>query len=146
MNDPSTPSGETAPIQRKKATYIGAPDCFALELAARHVAEAFGIYAGQGYGIYVVGSAGARPDWRDVDVVAIVGDDTFAALFPNAAPGHHENDARWLLLTVAISRWMSEQTGLPIDFKFQPQTWANEKHRGRRNAIGIRIRKEHVDG
>jgi hypothetical protein len=81
-----------------------------------------------------------------VDVVAIVGDDTFAALFPNAAPGHHENDARWLLLTVAISRWMSEQTGLPIDFKFQPQTWANEKHRGRRNAIGIRIRKEHVDG
>lgn len=131
------------PPKRKKWIHIGAPACFALEEAARHVAEAFGAYRSNeddyGGGIYVVGSCLERPDWRDVDVRFIMSDAAFGRLFPDAGQ-HWEHDARWLLLTVAISERLSKLTGLPIDFQFQPQTHANEKHKGVRNAIGFRMK------
>lgn len=121
---------------RIKAVYIGAPACFALEQACQHVNAALG-----GYGCYVVGSALERQDWRDVDVRYILSDEEFDRLFPDAAGRCWEHDPRWLLLTVSISAWLSKQTGLPIDFQIQPQTHANERHKGPRNAIGIRVAK-----
>jgi hypothetical protein len=128
------------PVQkpRQKGVYIGAPACFALELACQHIRAAF-----PGFGCYVVGSALQRPDWRDVDLRFIMRDEEFASLFPDAdlRTGNWEFDPRWLLMTVAISRWLSDQTGLPIDFQFQPQTHANARHSGPRNAVGIRIAK-----
>lgn len=122
---------------RKKAIYIGAPACFALEEALRPVCEAFGAFDGAG-GCYVVGSALQRADWRDVDVRLILEDEAFAVLFPKAG-SYWEHDARWLTMTIAISERLSRLTGLPIDFQFQPQTHANERHRGSRNAIGLRF-------
>ncbi len=118
-----------------KVNYVGAPAIFALELACRDICDAFG-----GYGCYVVGSAIQRPDWRDVDLRFIMADEEFAQLFPNAGQ-HWEQDARWLLLTVSISERLSKISGLPIDFQFQPQTHANERHNGPRHAIGLRIAK-----
>jgi hypothetical protein len=118
---------------RKKSNYVGAPAIFALEQACMQICDAF-----DGYGCYLVGSSLERPDWRDVDVRYIMADDLFDSMF---GP-HWEHDARWLLLTVSISGWLSKVTGLPIDFQFQPQTHANEKHGGRRDAIGIRIARE----
>ena len=118
---------------RKKLVYIGAPACFKLELAIRQVCEAFGETA-----CYVVGSALERPDWRDVDVRLILEDEAFAQHFPNAG-NHWEQDTKWLLLTAAISDWLSKETGLPIDFQFQQQTHANKVHSGRRDAIGLRV-------
>lgn len=130
---------EDAP--RVKGVYIGAPACFALEEAIRPVCEAFGCYQGEGIrGCYVVGSALQRPDWRDVDIRLMLDDASFAEVFPNAGE-HWEHDARWLVLTVAISERLSKLTGLPIDFQFQPMTHANARHKGPRNAIGIRIAK-----
>lgn len=122
---------------RKKGIYIGAPACFQLELCCKLLNEAFTGH----FGCYVVGSVLERPDWRDVDVRMIMQDDAFSALFPDAhwEVNAWESDPRWLLLTVAISRWLSQQTGLPVDFQFQPQTKANEFHKGRRNAYGIRM-------
>jgi hypothetical protein len=122
--------------RRKKGVYIGAPACFALEQACQHIYDALG-----GYGCYVVGSALERQDWRDVDVRYILDDAEFETLFPDAADKNWEHDARWLLLTVSISAWLSQQTGLPIDFQIQPQTHANERHPGARNAVGLRIKK-----
>lgn len=116
-----------------KAIYVGAPACFALELACRDICDAF-----DGYGCYVVGSSLDRPDWRDVDLRFIMPDGAFAVLFPDAGR-HWEQDARWLLLTVSISERLSKVTGLPIDFQFQPQTHANKRHNGKRSAIGLRI-------
>lgn len=127
------------PVKRKKGVYIGAPACFALEEAVRHVAEAFGAYE-ECFGIYLVGSALERADWRDVDLRFIMPDEKFAELFPDAGD-HWEHDARWLLLTVAISERLSKLTGLPIDFQFQPQTHANKCHKGPRSAVGMRIAK-----
>jgi len=125
---------------RRKASYIGAPAVFALELACRQVCESF-----DSWGCYVVGSALERPDWRDVDVRMIMSDEQFAALFPDAGE-HWEHDARWLLLTVSISEHLSKVTGLPIDFQFQPQTHANERHKGNRNAVGMRITQREING
>ena len=118
-----------------KASYIGAPACFALELACRTINEAFGDYRCH---CYVVGSALERADWRDIDVRYIMPDDQFATLFPHAGQ-HWEQDARWLLLAVSISEHLSKVTGLPVDFQFQPQTHANERHKGNRHPIGIRL-------
>lgn len=122
-----------------KAVYIGAPACFALELAMQHVNLAFDR---DSYGSYVVGSCLERQDWRDVDVRMILSDEAFSRLFPDAADGAWEFDSRWLLLTTAISDWLRKQTGLPVDFQFQPQTHANAVHKKKRNAIGLRITKE----
>lgn len=119
------------PPKRDKSCYVGAPAIFALELACQDLNRAFG-----GYGCYLVGSALERADWRDVDVRMILDDEEFAALFPKAGT-HWEFDTRWLVMTVAISERLSKLTGLPIDFQFQPQSHANEVHKGRRNALGL---------
>lgn len=118
----------------KKATYIGAPACFMLEQACQQVVDAFGHW-----GCYLVGSALERQDWRDVDVRYILPDEEFSKLFPDAGQ-HWEHDPRWLLLTTSIAAWLSKQSGLPIDFQFQPQTHANERHKGLRSALGLRIK------
>jgi hypothetical protein len=121
---------------KRKASHVGAPAVFVLEQACQQIGDAFG-----DYGCYLVGSALERPDWRDVDVRFIMPDDEFDRLFPDAGHdgGWWEHDPRWLLLTVAISEHLSRLTGLPIDFQFQPQTHANERHKGgRRSALGMR--------
>jgi hypothetical protein len=131
-------------LKRRKAFYIGAPACFALELAVRQVCEAFGVYQGKRFGgCYIVGSVLERADWRDVDIRMILQDDVFAEHFPDSGD-HWENDAKWLLLTTAISEWLSKKSSLPIDFQFQPQSHANERHKGPRSAIGIRIAKNKI--
>lgn len=117
---------------RTKATYIGAPACFRLEQAIRPVCQAFGVYC-----CYQVGSSLERTDWRDIDVRMILDDEAFTSEFPDCRIEHYENDTRWLLLTVALSAHLSQQTGLPVDFQIQPRTLANKRHDKRRNAIGI---------
>jgi hypothetical protein len=123
---------------RRKANYVGAPAIFALDLCCQTINEAFG-----DYGCYLVGSSLESPDWRDVDVRYIMADASFAALFPDANidPGTWENDPRWLLLTTSISGWLKLQTGLPVDFQIQPQSHANERHKGPRHYLGMRTGK-----
>lgn len=122
------------PPKRTKFCYIGAPAAFRLELAMQHVWRSWG--HADHVGCYVVGSCLERPDWRDIDVVMIMDDASFAREFPDAET-HWKHDPKWLLLTISISAWLSEQCGHPVDFKFQPMTHANEKHSGRRNAVGL---------
>lgn len=135
LSDSATPQQEGE--RRAKACYIGAPAIFALEIALKTVSAAFD--EDGSHGIYLVGSALERPDWRDVDVRMILSDEAFQRLFPSAslATANWEFDPRWTLMTVMVSRWLSAQTGLPIDFQFQPRTHANERHRGTRHAAGL---------
>jgi len=124
---------------RHKASHIGAPACFVLELACQNLHRAF-CRDPSGGGIYLVGSAGERADWRDVDVRLILPDDEFDLLFPYCGGSkavRWEFDPRWIIMTAAISDHLSRLTGLPIDFQFQPQGHANERHKGRRNALGM---------
>lgn len=123
------------PPKRVKGLHVGAPACFALELACQHLSQAFGEYC------YLVGSALERADWRDIDVRMILDDEDFKKLFPAAHvdPGAWEFDPRWLVMTCSISAWLSKETGLPVDFQFQPRTHANERHSKPRNALGMRM-------
>jgi hypothetical protein len=90
-----------------------------------------------GYGCYLVGSAGERRDFRDVDVRFIMRNEAFEAMFPD---GGERRDQYWSLLSVAISAWLSKQTGYSVDFQIQKMAHANTKHQdGRRNALGIRV-------
>lgn len=124
-----------------KGIYVGAPAIFRLELACKPINRAFG-----GFGCYLVGSALERADWRDIDVRYLMEDEEFTKLFPDAGfpedGGRWEFDDRWLLMTVAIADLLKMQTGLPIDFQFQPQTFANKKFAGRpRNALGLAFKR-----
>lgn len=137
-------SEAAAPQVRRKVSYVGAPAIFALTSACQDLNRAFG-----GFGCYLVGSSMERPDWRDIDVRFIMSDAEFEAEFPKtlhrdedgtlheSGGGTWEHDPKWLLLTVAISERLSKLTGLPVDFQFQPQTHANARHKGPRNALGL---------
>lgn len=128
-----------APKPRTKACYVGAPAIFALHLACQQIKEA--LEPASHCGVYLVGSALERPDFRDVDVRAILDDAAFAALFPQS-PLHSaawELNPRWLLLNTALAAWLRERTGLPIDFQIQPMTHANERHKKPRHSLGGKV-------
>lgn len=131
---------------RPKAGHVGVPAIFKLEMACNQIREAF--CGGEFGDIYHVGSSLDRPDWRDVDIVCILGDCDFAKLFPDVLKpegnhGYFEHDPRWLMLTIMLSDWLTKQAGVPVDFKFQPMTFANTRHAGgRRNAMAMRFVKE----
>ena len=121
------------PPKRTKTSYVGVPAIFELSLACNLLIRAYG-----GCDIYHVGSSRERPDWRDVDLVMIMPDEVFEREFPGA-PLHSaawELTPKWLILTCAISKWLTEKAGVPVDFKFQPRTFANERHDKPRNPIG----------
>jgi hypothetical protein len=128
------------PDSPKKASYIGAPAVFALELACQHINAALGHY-----GCYLVGSSMEKANWRDVDIRFIMPDAEFSNLFPSVdittGSAIWEFDPRWLLFNISITEWLRKQTGLPVDFQIQPQTFANEHHPKQRSALGLRIAK-----
>jgi hypothetical protein len=126
-------------FRRVKQVYVGAPAIFALEQCCQHICDAY-----DSFGCYLVGSALQRQDWRDIDIRMILSDEDFAREFPNVEGRTWEHDSKWLLTIVSISAWLSKQTGLPVDFQIQPQTHANEVHKGPRSAIGIKISKPSV--
>lgn len=125
-----------------KASYVGAPAIFALEMACQFVNAALRTESSIGC-CYLVGSAMERPDWRDVDVRYIMSDEEFSVMFPavdlTIDSAIWEFDPRWLLFNTSICKWLREQTGLPIDFQIQPQTFANRRHDKPRSAIGLRL-------
>ena len=70
----------------------------------------------------------------------MMSDEDFDREFPDAHDnGAWEMDAKWALLTAAISGHLSKLTGLPIDFQFQPMTFANKHHRGARQPMGMKL-------
>lgn len=124
--------------KRKKVSYVGAPAIFKLHMACHTLTVAFGATC------YLVGSSLERSDWRDIDVRMMLEDEAFTTLFPSVdgaamQTGSWEFDPRWQVMTSAISDLLSKQTGLPVDFQFQPRSRANEHHKGARHAIGLRL-------
>lgn len=83
---------------------------FALELACRQLREAFP--AGE---CYLVGAIRERATVR-----LVLSDEVFSETFPDAVPAW-EHDARWLLLTVVLSMWLSHFVRLPVDLRFVPR-------------------------
>lgn len=99
-------------------------------------------WKGYGVGVYQVGSSidpDRKRDWYDVDVVAILDDELWKAMGFREDPDESDTrDEKWIALCSAFCALGAQLTGLKIDFKIQPQTWANAKHKGKpRSAIGF---------
>lgn len=122
---------------------VGFPEILKLAEFGSHVKSAFDPpkeWANYGCGVYQVGSSVGdenKRGWYDVDVVCIVDDELWQRMgFRENPDDCQHRDAKWIAMCLAFSALGREMTGLRIDFKIQPQTWANEKHKGKpRNAI-----------
>jgi hypothetical protein len=112
--------------------WLPAPHFFALNQACAFINKALDPVSG--FGCYLVGSSLERRDYRDVDVRYIMADAAYDRMFRCGADYY---DPLWSLMCLSISRWLSESTGLPVDFQIQRQTQANERHKGKRNALGL---------
>lgn len=89
-----------------------------------------------GFGCYLVGSSLQRRDHWDVDVRYIMYDDKYDHLF--RGPDGGWKNGFWSLMCTTISFWLSQQSGLQVDFQIQRQTQANATHKEKlRNALGI---------
>lgn len=111
---------------RSRSCYLATVDVARLDQACQPIRDAF-----DGHGPYLVGSALFRPDFRDVDLRVILPDDEFDVLFAS------ENF--WGLVCQAITAYLREATGLPVDFQVQRMTEANAKYPGAqgRHAYGF---------
>lgn len=118
--------------EKHRVNFLTVSENAALKLAAEPIHRAFP----GSYGIYHVGSSCTRPDYRDVDVRLIIGDETFERHFGAGKKSPACLDL-WFLLCWSISEWMQRRTGLPVDFQIQSMAMANvPEHKGHpRNAL-----------
>ncbi len=123
----------------QRANFLPAPHFFNLNMACVPVSQALD------FGVYLVGSALDRRDYRDVDVRAIVSDDQWERMFPGCEPRMAQRHALWSVMCASISLYLSQHSGLPIDFQIQQQTYANAEFPNRRHALGLLI-VDHQDG
>lgn len=110
-----------------RAALLTTTELHNLDAACQLISSAF-----DGGPPYLVGTAGVggADGYRDVDVRLMLGDEEFAAVCPT--------QARWELLCLAISTWLRERTGLPVDFQIQRTAEANERFGDRpRNPLGM---------
>lgn len=107
---------------------VGPEGSWTLRLFGAHVDQAFGHVP------YQVGSSlTEKRDWRDVDVRLLLPDTEYAELFGD--PVNAGRDSKLLIWNMAWSALGTKITGLPIDFQFQQQTWANKTFPGPRSAL-----------
>lgn len=101
-------------------------ELYHLDQACKMIARAFG-----GHHPYLVGTAGygGAERYRDVDVRLMLDDDEFAAACPTRE--------RWELLSLAIGAYLSQRSGLPVDFQLQLASVANEVHDKPRIPLGM---------
>jgi len=111
----------------RAASYLSPPEMFRLDLACRPLRQAF-----PEFGPYLVGSVSRRRDFRDVDVRCVLKDKRYDQL----AKAVGINGITFLGL--AVSAYLRDATGLPIDFQFQRATEAQKAHEGFRNPLGVR--------
>ena len=121
------------PPGKHKASKLTTLELHELDVACEIISAAFDSPP------YLVGTAGAFAEsegYRDVDVRLILGDEDFAVACPTRD--------RWELLCVAISMYLRDRTGLPVDFQIQRRTEANERFQGPRNPLGLTRRGRRI--
>jgi hypothetical protein len=110
---------------KRRSGELTTTEIYHLDVACRPIHTAFG---GPPYLVGTAGVGGAAT-YRDVDVRLMLDDEQFALACPDRA--------RWELLCLAISTYLQQRTGLPIDFQIQRTREANERFRGPRNPLGM---------
>jgi hypothetical protein len=110
---------------------LSPPVLHRLDLAYKHIREVFCGFSGP----FLVGSVQERTAGpsSDVDLRLILPDEEYDALMAGTPKGFAT------LLDFALSSYVREMTGLPIDLQVQRMTEANERHAGKqRNPLGGR--------
>lgn len=99
---------------------LSPPVLHRLDLACTRISEVFGGFSGP----FLVGSVQQRTagPGSDVDLRLILPDEEYDAMFAGTPDGFAT------LLDFALSAYVRELTGLPIDFQVQRMTEANAKH------------------
>lgn len=114
-------------------SYLSTLKFHELDQACRPIYEAFNTPP------YLVGSAGEKGDFHDVDIRLILNDKDFDLLFSG-------NNKLWAFMCLAIATYLRERTDLPIDFQIQRQTEANARHPKSRNPMGLRNLESYAGG
>ena len=112
-------------MSKNPMCYLDAPDLTRLDLAAVLVNEVLDGLP------YLVGSVLTTPDYRDVDVRAILHDDRFDELFKRVG-----RDPLKDLIEVAITEHFVRSTGLRVDFQIQRMS-DSQKYEGVRHPLGL---------
>lgn len=94
------------------------------------------VWSAFGHLPHLVGSALKTKQWRDVDVRLILSDEEYENMGLGKPEASHQN-GKWVSLCLAYSALGKSLTGLPIDFQIQQQSYANEKYKEQRSALGI---------
>lgn len=126
MADTSTDT-EAKPSVRS-ASYLTVPQFHRLNWACQPIRQAFGVTP------FLVGSVQTRPDYRDVDLRLPMGRNERW----HGTEFIIEETAILLLVNIAISELLRQQTGLPIDFQLQPLDEWESYDTSLRNPMGVR--------
>jgi len=130
MTEPSdtVPLDPAEKSQVRAASYLTVPQFHRLNWACRPIHDAFGVTP------FLVGSVQTRPDYRDVDLRMPMGQNErwYGTEFVI------EDEQIRLLINIAISELLRQQTGLPIDFQLQPLDEWESYDTSLRNPMGVR--------
>lgn len=122
------PPPPAVPANVDRMTWLTTSQFALLNDACIGVADAFGDHP------YLVGSVTEHAGFRDVDVRLILDDQDFDRWFDGRV-------MLWSLICHSLCMWLSEATGLPVDFQIQRMTEANRDFPdGVRHPLGFRAR------
>lgn len=97
-------------VNGKVWCYLDAPTLLDLESQTSQLRRAFDPYP-----LLLVGSCLSSPEFNDVDLRVIMDDADFDRIFGPAK--EHHNSELWCCVCLAISKQLSANTGLKIDFQ-----------------------------
>lgn len=118
--------------EKKRFNYLRQPHIGRIDIALQPVLLALNEHSA-----YFVGSVLQRPNFNDIDIVVIMDDEKYDALF-GPSGGTIAPFAKWF--NAASSELLRNMTNLPIDFRVQRFTNANKVYGGDehvRDPIGL---------
>lgn len=120
------------PAPKKGGSYVGVPAIFNLSNCCHLIQQAYPRST-----CFLVGSSLVRPNWRDIDIRCVMPDEDMMRTFGHTDSITTMRSPILALLSLSISAWLKQQTGLPVDFQFQSQSRADFETDKPRLILGV---------
>lgn len=112
--------------------YLPVPESFRLEQTCSFISRALNETC------YLVGSSLHSRGYRDVDIRVIMDDAKFEALFGKTGPNcSYLTQPFWSLFNTAVSEYMHQATGLPVDFQVHKASDTHDEDKSKRIVFGF---------